>query len=116
MKTLYPNLEEIRQQARCSTGPGWWPIIDRLLADIAESEPSAAGIDPINVEIKEKYGELRIYILHDSFQNPGHVEELIRSAENESSRTCEECGRPGTLHTVHGWDTTLCEECASKKV
>ena len=116
MKTLYPNLEEIRQQARYTIGPGWWHIIDRVLTDIAETEPDAAAIEPANVEIKEKYGTLRIYILHDSFRDPAHIESLIDSAEEESSRTCEECGRPGTLHTIHGWDSTLCENCASKKV
>ena len=115
MDRLYPNLEEIRQQARCSTGPGWWHIIDRILEKIAESEPYAANINPMNVEIKEKYGTLRIYILHDSFRNPGRIEELIDSAEKESSRTCEECGIPGKTRSIHDWYTTLCEECAALK-
>ena len=115
MTPLPPNLEIIRQQGRCCTGSGWWPIIDWFLEEILKSEPSAAAIDPANVEIKEKYGELSIYLVHDEFQNLQQVEELIRKAEEKSSHACEECGKPAIARDVNGWVSTLCNECFSTR-
>ena len=112
-RELPPNLEEIREDGRLGIGPGWWPILDRVLEEIAETEPKADEINPSSVEIKEKYGGLRIYIAH-RFQDSGHITKLLQEAEEVSLCTCEECGRPGAERDVNGWITTLCSECFAK--
>ena len=40
------------------------------------------------------------------------IDEAISEAEEESARTCETCGNPGTLNG--GWGT-LCDECRERR-
>ena len=115
MAPLPTNLEIIRQQGRCTTGPGWWPIIDQLLEEILKAEPSAAAMDPASMEIKEKYGQLSISLFYGTFQNPQRIDALIHEAEEKSRHTCEECGKPGIARDVNGWISTLCNECFSTR-
>lgn len=71
-------------------------------------------------QVKEKHGELRVYLTLDPHLD-GHitaavnsrVHALLNAAENESRRTCEECGRPGKP-TAAGWTKTLCAECVNQ--
>lgn len=59
---------------------------------------------PILVQIKEKFGTLRVYV-HNSTDR---VEALIDFAEGMSAVTCEVCGKPGKLDSTHGWVKTHC--------
>lgn len=40
---------------------------------------------------------------------------LVRATEEESARTCELCGRAGTLRVDRGWYRTLCTICADER-
>ena len=99
-------------------GDGWYNILDTLCNRITkyiksnknvgkEANDDWEDIDPENpvqfVQIKEKFGTLRVYI------NWGDetIYELIAFAEEMSSVTCEECGAPGELMT-QGWYKTCC--------
>jgi hypothetical protein len=86
-------------------GDGWTGLIYRLSAAITQ-HASAAGLDPVAVQVKEKYGELRIYV--DGGDDV--VDQLVDEAEAASSAICEVCGEPGTLR-VKGWMKTRCEVC-----
>lgn len=57
------------------------------------------------IQIKEKFGSLRIYI--DEY-TPELVE-LINKAEAESEKTCEKCGEPGYI-AGPGWVKCFCEQ------
>jgi len=60
---------------------------------------------PTIVQIKEKFGGLRLYtnrITHDQDLAVGFAEAM-------SNRVCEVCGRPGK-HRQGGWVKTLCDE------
>jgi hypothetical protein len=81
-------------------GPGWLPAIIPVL-EICE----ARGIRV--VQIKEKFGGLRIYL--DDTDDDVHAAILL--AESIASRTCEECGAPGELRGP-GWYRTRCDDCA----
>lgn len=95
---------------------GWFDLLDRLMGRInahLEEKYAAVGRDeyPFRVsQIKEKYGTLRFYV----FGADDAIYRMIHEAETESGRICEQCGKPGFLHTARGgyWLKTLCPKCA----
>lgn len=71
----------------------------------------AVNPDIAYAQVKEKYGSLRVYLSKHSPE----TDKLIRAAERKSLRTCESCGRRGSLHrSERGWLRTLCESCAGE--
>lgn len=97
--------EALKKEAKDCVGSGWSAIIDKLIDDLIE-----LGWDGQLDQVKEKFGGLRFYTgagTHDIFQR-------IMEAEKESFKTCEHCGKNGTLmKNSNGWYRTLCEECGS---
>lgn len=79
-------------------GDGWLPLVERLIVNLI-----ALGWDRDCHQIKEKFGGLRFYIGAGS----AAVHDAIQAAEDESFRTCEECGAPGKRRGG-GWVKTLC--------
>jgi hypothetical protein len=89
------------------TGDGWFGLIDRMCEKIEPQIDLTDEEEPIYfVQIKEKFGELRAYL---SWQTK-YMDEFIRQAEAESSRTCEVCGKPGR-NVGKSWIFIRCEEC-----
>ncbi len=86
-----------------SVGPGWHDLLVRLVTDLL-----ALGWNGEVSQVKEKFGGLRFYI------NAGTSElwDRIDVAESESLRTCEECGKPGSMRNKRGWLSTRCDEHA----
>lgn len=88
-------------------GPGWKPLLERLHGDVSAFVP-----DYQVEQVKEKFGALRIYLRYpDDVNFPAeNVHELLRAAEEESQRVCENCGQPGETQGP-GWLKTLCPAC-----
>lgn len=88
-------------------GEGWFQILWELcvsLERIAQSRV-ADGKPPVRiVQVKEKYGTLRVYVEGGSQE----IHDLIDAAELASERICEACGKPGNLLCLRGWYQTLC--------
>lgn len=59
------------------------------------------------MQIKEKYGTLRLY---SSFSTPG-MGDIIRKYTDLSERTCIDCGKPATKISL-GWISPWCDDCA----
>lgn len=105
-------------------GDGWEPLIRRL------SEKLEALLRQVPAEIrlrdslrcfwaKEKFGGLRFDLVgYPEDENLRKtIGELIGEAVRESYRTCEACGKPGSVSSNrpktsdrHFWIQTLCEE------
>jgi hypothetical protein len=64
---------------------------------------------PVFVQIKEKFGSLRMY--HDGGDT--RAAGIVDMAETLSSCTCEKCGAPATTR-LGRWVSTLCDVHASK--
>lgn len=66
---------------------------------------------PSFVQIKEKFGTLRIYTdnINDS------VAGAIMVAERLSACICESCGSTGERRSMRGWISTSCRSCAIEK-
>jgi len=82
-------------------GDGWESLIRDLSEKITKVDP-----DCVAAQVKEKFGGLRFY-------TNGNTEESYKAiceAETLSEKTCEICGKPGSIR-VGGWLRCLCEEC-----
>lgn len=89
---------------RCDDG--WVGILDELGAGLTHlilKEPEAFRAVHRALQVKEKFGGLRVYI-HTETPEMG---QLIAEAERKAWHTCEICGEPGATQTV-GLVKTLC--------
>ena len=89
---------------------GWFALLDRLSAKLAK-DPAIRV-----VQVKEKYGRLKVYWEGDENAPPDprlddEIEAAIRKAADESERTCEVCGEPGTHEERHRWWSVRCKPC-----
>lgn len=92
-------------------GDGWYDLIDRLCAKIQkiiDDDPALKGVYKA-VQVKEKWGGLRFYMNY----HHDEAEKYIGEAEEESEKTCEVCGKSGTLND-EGWISCLCDKCRNK--
>jgi hypothetical protein len=85
---------------------GWNIIIKNLIEDLIE-----LGWDKKIVQVKEKFGGLRFYVVNGSDE----IYDRISTAEKESYKTCEKCGEKGELRNDIGWYLTLCENHYNEK-
>ena len=79
-------------------GPGWWPLLATHLPAIFASDEEISKVD-----IKEKYGTLRVDFVSGS-------EEAFRVADiilHQSEETCENCGGHRTPDGRQPW----CQRC-----
>ena len=91
-------------------GSGWHPILERLFDDI-DRIVAEEGITVSIVQIKEKFGGLRVY----ARPCPEKVGQRIRIAEQEAARTCEGCGGPSEIRNRGGYYTTQCDRCNERR-
>lgn len=85
---------------------GWLQLIHDLIEEIIP-----LGWNKEICQIKEKFGGLRFY----TNAAPSSVHEVITKYENLSRKTCETCGKPGTMRrTESGWHYTSCNDCDKK--
>jgi hypothetical protein len=76
---------------------GWFDILWRLCEDL---EPLVAKFEQETgsqfevLQVKEKFGGLRFYV---NCRRNEAIRQRIGIAADESFRTCEVCGQPGTL-------------------
>lgn len=97
----YPDYMTSRE----NVGAGWQPILDRLEERLNEVAP---GYEVC--QIKEKFGGLRYYVDLPEGADWDAAMDAVLAAEEESFRTCEECGAPGESKGP-GWIRTLCDPC-----
>ncbi|AKU10307.1 hypothetical protein AzCIB_0402 [Azoarcus sp. CIB] len=71
-------------------GDGWFDLLDVLCAEI-ERHARETGLDAVAVQVKEKFGSLRVHI----HGGDDYIRGLIGMAGSLSQSVCEECGLPG---------------------
>ena len=84
--THFPALFKDMRYGGVSTGDGWNGILMNLFTKMV-SLPNP----PLILQVKEKFGGLRVYTSRIEPQ----VDQWIREAEAKASETCELCGQPG---------------------
>jgi hypothetical protein len=102
----YPLTESLMAFG-CECGDGWYAIIENACEAIAKrcEEQEINGF--AFVQIKEKFGTLRMYANGED----EYISEVIARAESQSGETCERCSDAGTRNTEGYWISTLCERC-----
>ena len=115
LHSRYPKIFT-EQYGGVAVGPGWWPIIESLCAQIQSHLDHRNGLakqypdqhNPVTqvtvAQIKEKFGGLRFY--YDGGDDS--VYGMVRMAESWASKSCEECGNVGK-RSGEGWVRTLCD-------
>ncbi|KAK0447245.1 hypothetical protein EV421DRAFT_2033626 [Armillaria borealis] len=105
LMTEYPSLfsSSDMQEQGLKCGEGW----DGLIREICEE---LKGKDVVFSQIKEKFGQLRIYVEEGDEETLRYLLEM----EEKSAKVCEECGAAGNLAESYGWLFATCEECAKK--
>ena len=93
-------------------GPGWFPLIARLHADLLDLDPNY-----VVLQVKEKFAGLRYYagtssddqLLQERFSV------LLDNAERLSKTICEHCGQPARLSVSDDPEypvyKTICATC-----
>lgn len=99
MKSLTNYLTE-EQAVKC-VGRGWEPLVRKVY-----NAKVGLGIPVGIIQVKEKWGGLRIYTDYYDRQ----LEEVIIQVAKESLTVCHECGAPAELVKKEAWYLTLCEE------
>ncbi len=98
----YKNILALGHNSGFNCWSGWYSIINDMLATMDHS--MSVPFDLKVVQIKEKFGTLRVYIAP---RDP-YTQGIIDMAETISKHICERCGEPGEMRTGIGWHKTLC--------
>lgn len=91
-------------------GDGWFDLVDTLCAGLQSLTDNAGAPQIVAVQVKEKFGGLRFYVLGAS----GGQRELISAAELESRNICDVCGQPGKVVDLDGYYSAKCGEHAKR--
>lgn len=98
------------------TDDGWFDIIREVCQKIQKIE-TAHRLGIQFTQVKEKFGELRMYITWSGnnredipYSIVDEIYNILEEATKKSLKTCEVCGNPGRPN-VTGWIKTLCEKC-----
>lgn len=97
----YRDQTVTRENAINQVGSGWTGLVNEVY-DILGAHPVPA---PIVLQVKEKFGGLRIY----TYPYNEEVDTLIEEISRRSFTICEKCGQAGELRSGN-WYKTLCEE------
>jgi len=86
-----------------AVGDGWRPLVQQTIDRLRAVMP-----DIKIVQVKEKFGGLRIYT---DIYTPA-IQQIIIEAEAEATKVCEYCGSRCDVDTRGGgWIKTLCADC-----
>lgn len=101
-----------------TVGNGWRELLETALLRIEAALHGAPSGSLSVVQIKEKYGSLRLYWESHGLSavTVGAIEEAVALAEARSACTCETCGEVGRLYSRGGWYHTACDEHGQGKV
>lgn len=99
------------------TGDGWYQLLYDMCKEIAiVLETAEKPVTIEMVQIKEKYGTLRVYYDLEGENNVARkISDITQKYEDLSEKVCEECGCEGTLRTDLPWIQTLCDTCYGRK-
>ncbi len=64
------------------------------------------------LEVKEKYGQLRIYGMYDYYRTDDNIDAIIRKYEMCSEKYCILCGEQAVVHREVGFP--ICDYCFKK--
>ena len=125
LNIMLKELDHIpRGAAKECVGDGWAKLVDEAYDILDAFNKKLQSIDVL--QVKEKFGTLRIYIRNrvkvtsDNVTNmiePEVFEDIwkrIHELELKSAKVCEECGAEGEIRDIKGWYKCFCDACTFK--
>lgn len=111
MNSLLMHKHKLLENVECGVwiGCGWVPLIDKMTTEIQQVLDEHPDVQFSFAQIKQKFGELRIYADMNDATGTKKIQEIIGRAEDEADVTCETCGQPGTLRN-NGYIFVACEK------
>ena len=87
---------------------GWYNLINETLQKITKLSEEISIL-----QIQEKFGALTIYTKNLKLDNSNYMKilDVIHIAETKSKTICENCGKPASITSYHGWLKTVCNPC-----
>ena len=108
----YASVEKSCMAFGIECGPGWYSVLDVLFEKTTHYCEVEDFPSPKAIQIKEKFGGLRVYL---DVTTP-YIDGLISMAECIADATCEVCGAPGKLTGFDvGWLEVRCPEHTRRK-
>ena len=89
-----------RELALNSVGEGWAGLVNEAFDALGKIRG-----DIKILQVKEKYGGLRIYTDYSHID----YDLILINLEKKSFTICELCGEPAKLRNTNGWYRTLCD-------
>ena len=129
----YPAVFQGQEPAAgCSVPEGWRQIVEDLCRDFTQVLQCSPGHRLQMLQVKEKFGALRVYFSLDGDQDlvadlqdlDGHIHlvqkaegpavmdelrALVDGARRRSQQACQKCGEPGSQRNRRGWLAVLCD-------
>lgn len=105
LKSKYPKILTAGRFRCFEVGDGWYELLDEALGKIQARVDQSGCSQVVADQIKEKFGTLRFY------KSGGDeiCREFITEAEGKSGKTCDTCGKPGSV--VRGsWIRVACQD------
>lgn len=103
IKQKYPHYFE-KYRAQMCVGDGWKPFVQEII-DVVDSHKIWAFHF---VQIKEKFGNLRVAYRCEDVYVPGDwLQNEINNIVAKANNSCEQCGKFG-YPSERGWIKTLC--------
>lgn len=99
MKSLVNYISE--EEAVQCVGKGWETLVRKVY-----NARTGLGIPVGIIQVKEKWGGLRIYTEYYVRE----IEDVIQTVCRDSLNVCETCGAPAGLVRRGAWYRTRCEE------
>ena len=92
-------------------GAGWFDLLYRFSCDVQKLMDQGLQSNDLSiVQVKSKFASLRVY----TCGNQDAFDELLDKYVEESERTCEYCGDPGSPKTKKGWLYVVCQKCEAE--
>lgn len=87
---------------------GWYGLVEQLCHDVQRLVSGEHLAQPVAVDVKEKYGKLKVHWRHPRRLDP-LVFELTTQAEDRSGHVCDLCGALGRTLSDDGRWRTRCD-------
>jgi hypothetical protein len=88
-------------------GDGWFDLIYEMSNKIKATNPTE---NFRILELKEKLGTIRV----NAGCSTNEIEDIIDFTVSQSKKTCEECGKPGSMRCINSWYMVRCDECCEE--
>jgi hypothetical protein len=112
---MYGDPKETTMHWGIAFNKGWFKIIYEFCKNVS----SLGEIGFKFVQLKEKFASMRVYydLKSKDKKIQKKVNKFVRIAEEESGKTCENCGTKEKV-TTEGriWLQTLCKNCRTEEI